>query len=364
MEFCGFLEDNGPMDPRDMPPARFLELAARLDVGPELVRRLLATVIGRGLHDPGVWGRRYQIPKRLVEAVGPLSRLQLEGSLVSPSDGFQKLRFRTHDGLAIESVIIPLLKPGAVSLCLSSQVGCVMGCQFCATARMPRRRNLETWEIVDQFIQSRDLARNSGRRVTGAVFMGMGEPFLNYDRVLAAADLLRCSYAGSIAAKAITFSTVGLVPEIRRFTAEGHRYRLAISLGAATDAKRARLVPLAARTPIAEVMAAARRHALARRDRVTLAYVCISGENMGEDDARALGELIGDTPVRLDLIEVTDPTGRYRPPDMPELQAFRDALTRHVGQPIVRRYSGGKDILAACGTLAGGELPLVELSPT
>ena len=99
-----------------------------------------------------------------------------------------------------------------------------------------------------------------------------------------------CPYGGQVAAKAITISTVGLVPEIDRFTAEGHKYRLAISLGAATDAKRARLVPVAARWPVAEVMAAARRHALARRDRVMLSYVCIAGENVGEDDARALGD--------------------------------------------------------------------------
>ena len=133
--------------------------------------------------------------------------------------------------------------------------------------------------------------------------------------MIRAAELLCCPYGGQVAAKAITISTVGLVPEIDRFTAEGHKYRLAISLGAATDEKRARLVPVAARWPVAEVMAAARRYALARRDRVMLSYVCISGENVGEDDARALGALIGDTPVRLDLIDVTDPTGRFRPPD-------------------------------------------------
>lgn len=100
-------------------------------------------------------------------------------------------------------------------------------------------------------------------------------------------------------------------------------------------------------------MAAARRHALDRDDRVMLAYVCIRGENVGEDDARALGALIGDTPVRLDLIDVTDPTGRFHPPTPDELRAFRDALTQYVGQPVVRRYSGGADIQAACGTLAG-----------
>src|SRR5262249_14405141 len=126
-----------------------------------------------------------------------------------------------------------------------------------------------------------------------------------------------------------------------------------ISLGAATDAKRAQLVPIAARTPLADVMAAARRHAEARRERVMLSYVCISGSNCGEDDARALGSLIGDTPVRFDLIDVTDPTGHSLPPTPDELRRFRDALTRSWGQPVVRRYSGGADIQAACGTLAG-----------
>ncbi len=351
--FLGFFRAADVIDPRNLPPHVFMQRALALDVGPEIVRRFMAAILARGVHDPAVWMRDNQIPRRLIDETGDLPRLELDDSVRSRIDGFQKLRFRTHDELAVEAVIIPLHKPGAVSICLSSQVGCVMDCQFCATARMPRRRSLETWEIVDQFIQARCVAHNEGRRVTGAVFMGMGEPFLNYDRVLAAAELLRCPYGASIAAKSITISTVGLVPEIDRYTEEGHKYRLAISLGAATDAKRARLVPLAARSPLAIVMAAARKHAQARCDRVTLAYVCISGENMGEDDARALGELIGDTPVRLDLIEVTDYTGRFQPPAADEVRAFRDALTRYVGQPIIRRYSGGKDIRAACGTLAG-----------
>jgi 23S rRNA (adenine2503-C2)-methyltransferase len=183
--------------------------------------------------------------------------------------------------------------------------------------------------------------------------MGMGEPFLNYDRVLAAADLLRCPFGGSVAARAITISTVGLVPEIDRFTREGRRFRLAISLGAATDEKRADLVPLASRTPVRAVMDAARRHGAARRERVMLAYVCISGVNVDVADALALVELIGDTPVRLDLIEVTDPTGRWRPPAASEFRLFRDTLGRLLKQPVVRRYSGGADIQAACGTLAG-----------
>ncbi len=342
------------LDPRDMTPDAFRAAARALGADDLSIRRLLSAVIGRGIHDSAAWGRQFQVPRRLRAAIrDPLPRLELERRDTSALDGFQKLLYRTTDGLAVETVLIPLHKPGAVSICLSSQIGCALGCVFCATARMPRRRNLEAWEIIDQLVQARELVRAEGRRITGAVFMGMGEPFLNYDRVMATAELMRCPFGGAIGAPAITISTVGLVPEIDRFTVEGRPFRLSISLGAATDEKRAALVPIAGRTPVAEVMAAARRHALDRRTRVMLAYVCISGVNVSEDDARALGALVGDTPVRLDLIDVTDPTGRFRPPGDEERRAFRDALTRHVGQPVVRRYSGGKDIRAACGTLAG-----------
>jgi 23S rRNA (adenine2503-C2)-methyltransferase len=341
------------IDPRDQSPEALLTLARTLGVPDLAVRRWLSAVIGRGEHDPLAWGRDHGVPKSLSKRAGLLPRLVLERSVVSEVDGFQKLLFRTQDGLSVETVLIPLHKPGAVSLCLSSQVGCAMGCVFCATARMSNRRNLATWEILDQWGQARDIARSQGRRVTGVVFMGMGEPFLNYDRVIAAAELLRCPFGGSVASKAITISTVGVVPEIDRYTDEGHKYRLSISLGAATDAQRARLVPIASRWSAAEVMASARRYAQARRDRVMISYVCIAGENVSEDNARALAALIGDTPVRLDLIDVTDATGRFQPPSYDELKAFRDALTRYLGQPVVRRYSGGKDIDAACGTLAG-----------
>jgi 23S rRNA (adenine2503-C2)-methyltransferase len=342
------------LDPRDSVPDTFQANAVGLGVHDLSIRRLIGAVVGRGIHDPMIWGREFQVSKRLQDAIArPLPRLLLERSVTSPVDGFQKLLFRTEEGWAVETVLIPLHKPGAVSLCLSSQVGCPMGCVFCATARMTQRRNLATWEIIDQFIQAREMVRSQGRRVTGAVFMGMGEPFLNYERVMAAAELLRCPFGGAIGARAITISTVGLVTEIDRFTTEQRRYRLAISLGAATDAKRARLVPLASRTPVAEVMAAARRHALARGDRVMLAYVCIGGVNVDESDAQALADLIGDTPVRLDLIDVTDPSGRWQPPAPDEYRWFRDALSRSLPQPVVRRYSGGADIQAACGTLAG-----------
>ncbi len=344
------------LDPRDQGPILFETLAAAMGASGPVARRLFGAVLRHGVFDPESWMRSRQVPRWFAERVGELPRLTLEERRASPVDRFEKLLFRSHDGMPLETVLIPLEKTGAVSVCLSSQVGCAMGCVFCATARMTSRRNLATWEILDQFLQARALVEAQGRRVTGAVFMGMGEPFLNYDRVLAAADLLRHPAGPAIGAKAITISTVGIVPAMDRFTDEGWRFRLSISLGSALDEKRAWLVPVAARWPAAEVMAAARRHALRRRTRVMLSYVCISNLNLGEEDAKALGALIGDTPVRLDLIDVTDPSGRFQPPGAAELKAFRDALTRHVGQPVARRYSGGKDILAACGTLAGGEI--------
>ncbi len=339
-------------DPRDQTPELLMAWAQAIGVESVSVRRLLSAILTRGIHDPVEWGGRFHVPRRMSDRFQPMPRLQLEKSVTSPKDGFQKLLFRLHDGLAVETVLIPLHKPGAVSVCLSSQVGCAMACDFCATARMTSRRNLATWEIIDQWMQAREVAWSQGRRVTGAVFMGMGEPFLNYDRMLAAAELLRCPYGGAMAAKGITISTVGLISEIDRFTAEARRFRLSISLGSAIDSKRAKLVPVAARTPVRDLMAAARRHVEARGGRVMLSYVCIGGVNCFEEDARAIGELVGSTPVRFDLIDVTDSTGRYHPPDEAELRAFRDSLSRHLGQPVVRRYSGGADIQAACGTLA------------
>ena len=268
-------------------------------------------------------------------------------------DGFQKLLFRTHEGYPVETVLIPLHKPGAISVCLSSQVGCPMGCVFCATARMAVRRNLETWEIIDQMLQAREIVSREGRRVTGAVFMGMGEPFLNYDRVLAAAELLRCPFGAAVARRRSRSARSDWSLRSIDSPANGAAFvwRSAWVQRPMPSGTSWSLWPLARRS--SEVMAAARRHSLARRDRVMLAYVCIGGVNVDESDARSLADLIGDTAVRLDLIDVTDPTGRWHPPAPDEYRRFRDALRRYLKQPVVRRYSGGADIDAACGTLAG-----------
>ena len=340
-------------DPRNEAPLALIQRYGSAGITETQVRKLLGAVIGAGEYQIEDLRRRGISSALLARMPPTLPRLSLTRSRTSAVDRFRKLVFTTSDGLALETVVIPLEKPGTFSVCLSSQIGCVMACQFCATARMQSRRNLATWEIVDQLVQVRTLLRSEGGRLTSVVFMGMGEPFLNYDNVVAAAQLFCFPVYGALSGRAITISTVGLVRQIDRFIGESHPFRLSISLGAATDEKRALLVPIAARTPIVEVVAAARRYAIVRRDRINLAYVCISGVNVSRDDAVALGVLIGDTPVRLDLIDVNDATGRFRPPSALELSDFRDALREHVRQPVVRRYSGGADIQAACGTLAG-----------
>jgi len=345
------------LDPRALSPATFFAAATRAGLTEECARKWSSAVIGSGVREPMTIMEMSHIARSFGQLVARPPALKLANHQRSAVDGFEKLLFETKDGLWVETVLIPLEKEGRVSLCLSSQVGCVMGCAFCATARMPRRRNLASWEILDQFIQAREVVRSQGRGVTGAVFMGMGEPFLNFSNVLTAADWMRFPIKDAISGKAITISTVGLVSEIERFTDMKLPYRLSISLGAATDEKRALLVPVAARTPVKRVMEAARRHALARKDRINLAYVCVGGVNVSEQDAQDLAALIGDTPVRLDLIDVTDTSGRYQPPTSEELKAFRDALGVHLKQPIARRYSGGKDIRASCGSLAGASQP-------
>lgn len=341
------------VDPRDISPQEFLDLAPGFGVSVVNSRKLLGAIVGNGDLDPLSWRESELVPKKLASEVGVLPKLELLDTLVSPIDGFQKLIFRTHDDLKIETVIIPLLKENCVSICISSQVGCVMGCAFCATARMPKRRNLKSWEIINQMQQARVIAHSMGKKITGAVFMGMGEPFLNYKNVMIAAEHFSFPIAHAISSKSITISTVGVLREIENFTAERRPYRLSISLGAAFDSKRSKLVPVASKTPIKDIIAAAKRHAESINDRINLSYVCISQENMFEEDAIELAKIIGDTRVRLDLIEVTDTSGTFERPTEGELAQFRDWLATYLRQPVVRRYSGGADIRAACGTLQG-----------
>jgi 23S rRNA (adenine2503-C2)-methyltransferase len=270
-------------------------------------------------------------------------------------DGFVKYLFTSPLGGRFEAVRIPIFETKYV-VCVSSQVGCALACDFCATGRMGFQRNLEAWEIVDQVLQVR---AEADRPVRGVVFMGMGEPLLNYENAARAARIM-CHPAGlSISGKAITFSTAGWVPGIRRYLRERLPYRLAFSITSAIPQKRAQVLPVERTWPLPVLVDEIRHYASSRGERAMLAYVVIKGFNTGVEDAEALERTFRGIPLKVDLIDVTDPSGKYQPPDADELQAFRDAL-QILKAPIARRYSGGKEIGAACGTLEasqrGGQL--------
>jgi 23S rRNA (adenine2503-C2)-methyltransferase len=357
------------MDDRST-PVRFKdhtadELHARLaglGVTPRLARRLQATVLRTG----AVPEAMAEVPRRLLDAVrraAQVPRLTLLEKAVSPTDGFTKYLFRGDGPDPFEAVRIPLLhRPGDEKyvVCVSSQVGCALGCAFCATGRLGFRRNLAAWEIVDQVVQ---VQADSPHPVRGVVFMGMGEPLLNYDRVMRAAQVLSEPCGMAIDAKAITVSTVGVVPMIRRFTAERRPYRLVVSLTSADPGRRRQLLPVEETHPLPELMEALREYHRATGRRVTLAWTLLAGVNTRPEDARLLAELTAGLPVKLDLIDVNDPTGEFRPPTAEELNAFRDALRAEVGVPVVRRYSGGQDVHGGCGMLAGRAGPAAEERP-
>jgi 23S rRNA (adenine2503-C2)-methyltransferase len=332
--------------------AEELSAVDALDVTAAECRRLVASVIADGKREPAP---RVPVRRTVLSAVKErytFDRLEVVERATDESDGFVKYLFRSPDGALSEAVRIPLEKPGTFSVCLSSQIGCAMKCDFCATGRMGLTRDLEAWEMVAAFLTVRDEARDAGGRVSGAVFMGQGEPLANYDEVIRACDVLSHPCGGRISGKAISISTVGLVPQMRRYTREGHRYRLVVSLHSALPERRLKLLPIAGRHKLADLADAIAEHAAATNDRVTVAWTVMGGVNHDNEEVAALRELLDGVPVRFNLIDVNDAReDGYRRATDDERDAFLDAL-QILRAPIVRRYSGGRAKHAACGMLA------------
>ena len=312
-------------------------------------RRVLAHAVAHGRE--GFPAAR-PVPRAVEAAVEQFTerrRLQIVERALDPSDGFVKYLFRMDDGSFAEAVRIPLEAEGRFTVCLSSQVGCAMACDFCATGRLGLARNLEPWEIVAQFVAVRDEAPGE---VTGALFQGQGEPLHNYANVMRAAEILSHPCGGRISAKAITISTVGLVPQILRLASEARPYRLIVSLTSAIDERRRSLLPAAGAWPVRELADAVRTYQRAVGGRVTIAWVVLGGINTDRAEVDALRELFAGVPLKLNLIDVNDAReDGYRRASEAELAAFRDEL-RTLGIPVVRRYSGGAARHAACGMLA------------
>ena len=271
----------------------------------------------------------------------PFSSLVLDREARS-RDGTVKALFRTHDGLPVEAVLMRY-EDGRRSVCLSSQSGCPLTCTFCATGAMRFGRNLTAAEILDQALHFR-----RATETTNAIFMGMGEPMMNLDAVLGACRRLPDI---GISHRRTAISTVGWIPGIERLTSERAQVRLALSLHAPDDALRSQIMPVNERYPLADVLAACRRHYERKRRRVFVEYVMLAGVNDRVEQAQALARLLDPRAFKVNLIPFNPTESSYRGSSDKAITAFRAALERS-GLEATVRLTRGRDIDAACGQLA------------
>jgi 23S rRNA (adenine2503-C2)-methyltransferase len=302
------------------------------------------------------------LPKALRTALAasvPFSSLEVVSERES-TDGTLKTLFRTADGHPVEAVLMRY-RDGRRSVCLSSQSGCPLTCTFCATGAMRFGRNLTAWEIVDQALHFR-----RRERVDHAVYMGMGEPFLNFDEVLASARRLPDL---GITHRRTTISTVGWMPGLRRFVDDVDQpIRLAISIHAADPAKRSELMPVNDRFPLADVLAECRRYVELRRRKVFVEYVMLAGVNDSPADAKGLAAVLDPRsfkvnltnyrgcPFKVNLIPYNPTGGPYDASSREAIERFKNVLVR-AGIPATVRLTRRRDIEAACGQLAAAHGP-------
>jgi 23S rRNA (adenine2503-C2)-methyltransferase len=264
-------------------------------------------------------------------------------------DGSRKLVFRLADGSRVSAVVLP--DDDRITLCLSTQVGCGYGCAFCLTGTMGLERNLGPDEIVGQLLAANALL-DAGQRVTHLVFMGMGEPLANYAALVTSLRIITGAKLGlGYSPRRVTVSTVGLVSGIDRLGREDLRVNLAISLHAASDEVRERLMPINRSWNLAALMDAVRRYPLAPRQRVFFEYVLLDGVNDSPEEARRLAKLLRGIPAKVNLIPFNDWAGaQFQRPPLARILAFQ-AVLLDAGMTTTVRWSKGEDIGAACGQL-------------
>jgi 23S rRNA (adenine2503-C2)-methyltransferase len=298
---------------------------------------------------------------RLPEELHARLRSELAGSAVSvsarqvASDGTRKLLLQFADARTVESVLMPGFRSDRAAGCLSSQVGCAMRCDFCATTKTGFERNLTAGEIVEQFLALRREARAAGSKLQTIVFMGMGEPLLNLDAVVESVRRIADNRIGGLGWRQVTVSTVGIVPGIDALNDTGLNINLAVSLHAPDDATRAELIPTAKGFPIADILAAADRFQAARGRPVIIQYCLLKGVNDSAAQARQLAEVLGGRRMHVNLLRY-NPTGlslrgRLYEPSSDDVAAEFAAELRNRGAVAHFRLSRGPDIDAACGQL-------------
>jgi len=266
----------------------------------------------------------------------------------SESNDTIKFLFKTRTGQYIESV--SMIENNRHTLCLSSQVGCNVDCDFCATGKMGFKQNLSAGEIIDQLLF---IKHNIDIPITNIVFMGMGEPFLNYNNVIKAADIMNNEKALNIGARRITISTAGVLSKINKFITDKLKYNLAISLNASNDITRDRLMPINKKWPISDLISVAKNYNKSNRYKITFEYVLIDSINDSINDAHRLGILLKNTDCKLNIIPFNEIGNQYKRPSNQKIENFVETLHKtQQGFKILVRWSKGTDINAGCGQLA------------
>lgn len=332
-----------------LPRPALAALLERVGVGRKHAKRVF-----RGLHRKRL--PLHDIPDlgRHAETIAEATRqasVEIEASQRS-DDGTEKLVFRLCDGARVEGVLIPM-KKGRVTVCVSSQVGCAMGCRFCATGTMGLARGLEAGEIVAQVHAAKARVEAAGDRLRNIVFMGMGEPLHHYPATRDAVRILRDDAGPCFKARHITVSTVGVVPKMRQFAKDfGGRVQLALSLHAGTDATREAIIPLAARYDMATLRQACLEHPLPGTRKLMIEYVVLPGVNDSPAEIDALADWTRDLPCLVNLIPFNPFAGApFRAPTADEvLRVGAQLRQRRVPHSI--RWPRGRGVAGACGQLA------------
>ena len=313
-------------------------------------------------HRAEEFGQMTNLSKTLrakLDGTARISPLEFQEAHES-ADGTTKLTFGCEGNAVVETVYIP--SSSRNTLCISSQVGCALGCTFCYTAKMGLMRNLTTAEIVDQVVQARRLMTDVNGHIGNIVFMGMGEPLHNVDNVIRAIDILLDDHGLNFSRRKITVSTSGMVPAIERLGRETD-VQLAISLNATTDETRSQIMPINDRWGLEELMETLRNYPLDSRERITFEYVLIKGVNDTLEDAQRIIDLTEDIPAKINLIPFNPhPRTPFETPSEEVMEAFQQYLAKR-NVAVYRRRTRGSDEMAACGQLGkpgDGEPPHVR----
>ncbi|MBU1164218.1 23S rRNA (adenine(2503)-C(2))-methyltransferase RlmN [Patescibacteria group bacterium] len=296
------------------------------------------------------WSKSSNFPQALREKLNLECSLKINAEVFAAKDNqTTKALITLEDGLKIETVLLKH-KDLRNTVCLSSQVGCSVGCSFCATGQMGFKRNLCAYEIVEQVIFFARLLQIKSQKITNVVFMGMGEPFLNYNNVIAAIKILNDNQGFNLGARKISISTCGIISGIKKLASENLQVNLAISLHAPNDILRSKLMSINKKYPLENLLSAVNDYVKRTSRKVMFEYLMIKGINDSVEHARELAVLLKNKLFMVNLIPYNQ-TGKYHAVEREKISAFKKVL-EHYRVQVTQRYSFGGDIDAACGQLA------------